>query len=66
VDFLWRERRLAVEIDGYRFHSTARRFEHDRRKDAALHAAGPEVRRFTFWQVQDAPLLVVAGVTRGL
>jgi very-short-patch-repair endonuclease len=55
-----------VEIDGYRFHSTARRFEHDHRKDAALGAAGIEVRRFTFWQVRDAPLLVVAGVARGL
>lgn len=40
VDFLWRSQRLVVEIDGFRFHSTRSAFEHDRRKDAALRAAG--------------------------
>lgn len=66
VDFLWRAQGLVVEIDGFRFHSTARRFEHDHRKDAALRAAGLEVRRFTFWQAKEQPLLVVAGIARGL
>lgn len=66
VDFLWRAQRIVVEVDGFRFHSTARRFEHDHRKDAILRAAGLEVRRFTFWQIQDEPLFVVAAVARGL
>lgn len=30
VDFLWRERRLVVEVDGYAFHSSRAAFERDR------------------------------------
>jgi very-short-patch-repair endonuclease len=30
VDFLWRERRLIVETDGFRHHRTRRAFERDR------------------------------------
>jgi very-short-patch-repair endonuclease len=66
VDFLWRDQRLVVEIDGWRFHSTPLRVDHDHRKDVALRAAGLDVRRFSFWQVTDDPLLVVAGVARGV
>ena len=47
VDFLWREQGLIVEIDGFRYHSTARAFEHDRRKDAVMHAHGLSTLRFT-------------------
>ena len=35
VDFLWREQRLVVEVDGFAFHSSREAFERDRRKDAA-------------------------------
>ncbi len=40
VDFFWPEQRLVVEIDGYRYHSTRRAFEHDRRKEADLQRPG--------------------------
>ncbi len=66
VDFLWPEQRLIVEVDGYRFHSTRRAFEHDRRKEADLRAAGFVVLRFSYWQVREEPLVVVAGLTRAL
>lgn len=49
VDMLWRERRLIVELDGYTFHSSRTAFEHDRRRDADLQAAGYRVVRIT-WQ----------------
>lgn len=45
IDFLWRDRRLAVEVDGLTFHSTAGRFESDRRRDAGL--AGPGFRVYS-------------------
>jgi very-short-patch-repair endonuclease len=60
VDFLWRAQRLVVEIDGYRYHSTRRAFEHDRRKDATLHAAGLGTMRITWRQLEREPFAVIA------
>jgi very-short-patch-repair endonuclease len=60
VDFLWREQRLVVEIDGYRYHSTRRAFEHDRRKDATMQAAGLTTMRITWRQLEGEPYAVVA------
>jgi very-short-patch-repair endonuclease len=66
VDFLWPERRLVVEVDGFRFHSTRRAFDHDHRKDLDLKAAGLTVLRFTYEQLRREPLLVIAQLTRAL
>jgi Protein of unknown function (DUF559) len=40
VDFLWRGHRLIVEIDGFAFHSSRVKFEHDHVRDAVLMANG--------------------------
>ncbi len=53
VDFLWRTERLVVEIDGFAFHSSSWAFERDRRRDAALTAAGYRVVRVTWRQIED-------------
>jgi very-short-patch-repair endonuclease len=66
VDFLWREQRLVVEIDGYRYHSTRRAFEHDRSKDAALQDAGFVVVRITWRQLVHQPFAIVARLVRRL
>jgi hypothetical protein len=55
VDFVWRERKLIVEVDGYRFHRAPSRFESDRERDAELGARGWRVRRFTWRQVEERP-----------
>jgi very-short-patch-repair endonuclease len=55
VDFLWRDRRLIVEADGYGPHSTKRAFESDRRKDTDLSLEGYNVMRFTHDQITKAP-----------
>jgi hypothetical protein len=47
VDFCWPAHQLIVETDTYATHGTRHAFEHDRRKDAALAAAGYTVLRFT-------------------
>jgi very-short-patch-repair endonuclease len=60
VDFLWRERRLIVEVDGYHFHSTRSAFERDRVRDAELIAAGFRVVRITWRQLAEEQLVVVA------
>lgn len=55
VDFLWRQQRRIVEVDGYAFHSARGVFERDRRKDVDLELAGFPVTRFTHHQVVYEP-----------
>ncbi len=55
VDFLWRERRLIVETDGYRYHRGRAAFEGDRARDLRLRTLGYEVIRLSCRQVVDEP-----------
>ena len=47
-DFYWPTCRLVVETDGWETHRTRSAFKRDRRRDAALVAAGWRVMRFTY------------------
>jgi very-short-patch-repair endonuclease len=62
VDFLWRERRLSVETDGYGAHATRLAFERDRARDAALTAAAYEILRFAWRQLTEDAASVAATV----
>jgi very-short-patch-repair endonuclease len=62
VDFLWRDRRLIVETDGYRYHRGRSAFEADRSRDRDLKLRGYNVVRFTHRQVVDE----AAGVAQTL
>lgn len=53
VDFLWRDRRLVIETDGYRHHGTRSAFEADRKRDVDLQLMGLTCLRFTYAQVAD-------------
>jgi very-short-patch-repair endonuclease len=65
VDFLWHDRSLVVETDGYRYHRGRAAFKHDYRRQARLIALGYDVLRFTWYQVVDDPEEVIAAlVTR--
>jgi very-short-patch-repair endonuclease len=66
VDFLWRQERLVVEIDGRAFHSSDRTFESDRRRDAVLLAAGLRVMRVTWRQIVSEPEALLVRLTRTL
>lgn len=55
ADFLWRERRLVVETDGYRYHRGRAAFEDDRARDLDLRARGFEVIRLSEKQMDEGP-----------
>jgi very-short-patch-repair endonuclease len=59
VDFLWRDERLIVETDGYRFHRGRWAFESDRTRDLELRLLGYTVVRFTHRQVVGEPTRIV-------
>jgi very-short-patch-repair endonuclease len=54
-DFLWRDDGLIVEADSMRFHGTHSAFQHDRRREQHLQAAGWRVSRCTWEQVEREP-----------
>jgi very-short-patch-repair endonuclease len=63
VDFIWRDARLVVEVDGYRYHRSPTRFEWDHEKDVILGENGWRVLRFTGRQVEERPAWVGRAVT---
>jgi very-short-patch-repair endonuclease len=62
VDFVWRERRLIVEVDGYRYHRTPSAFERDRERDVRLITADWSVLRFTWHQIVQRAAWVAAAI----
>jgi very-short-patch-repair endonuclease len=66
VDFLWRERRLVVETDGYRYHRGSIVFEDDRARDLDLRQQGYDVIRLTYRQVTERPADVARLLAREL
>jgi very-short-patch-repair endonuclease len=64
VDFLWRDRSLVAETDGYRYHRGRLAFEDDRARDLQLRLLGYEVVRFTYRQVRDDPAGVAAALRK--
>lgn len=62
VDFLWPERRVIVEMDGFAEHGKRRSFEADRSRDADLQARGYRVIRVTWRQLTQRPYQVIARI----
>ena len=60
------EGRVVVEIDGFAYHSDAKQFAADRRRDAALVAMGYQVLRFTWLDAVSRPQYVTAMVRAAL
>lgn len=66
LDLAFREIRLAVEIDGFAFHSSPERFRHDRVRQNALVSAGWMVLRFTWADLTRYPEKFVADVRQAI
>jgi very-short-patch-repair endonuclease len=66
ADFCWPQQRVIVELDGYPFHSHREAFERDHRRDIVHRDAGYEVLRFTWRQLEEAPVYVATVIARAL
>jgi very-short-patch-repair endonuclease len=54
-DFVWSDRRLVVETDGYRYHSSRSAKRRDNRRDRHLTALGWRPVRFTYEEIAFEP-----------
>ncbi|HEY8300692.1 MAG TPA: type IV toxin-antitoxin system AbiEi family antitoxin domain-containing protein [Jatrophihabitans sp.] len=59
IDVAFPALRIAIEIDGYEYHSREGRFQTDRTRQNVLIAAGWRVLRFTWADLDQRPWLVV-------
>lgn len=66
VDFLWRDERVIVEVDGWASHGTPAAFERDRRRDAHLENDGWRVLRFTWRRLTGEPEAVLVEIATAL
>lgn len=66
VDLAYPDRRLAIEADGYRWHSSRRRWEHDLERRNALTALGWSVVHVTWEQLTRRPDDVVGRIRMAL
>ena len=65
-DFMWREQRLIVELDSYRFHGGPDAFQNDREKDLVYRDSGFDVLRPTRNHVIHQPARVLVSVVLAL
>ena len=66
VDVLFREAGVAIEIDGFAFHSDAETFQRDRNKQNAIALAGYQILRFTWLDLVEYPQRVITDVNRAI
>jgi very-short-patch-repair endonuclease len=66
VDFLWRDERVIVEVDGWQSHGTWTAFQSNRKRDARLENDGWRVIRVTWWQLTREPEAVLVTIATAL
>ena len=59
MDCRWPQRRLTIELDGYRYHHSRYTWEQDRRREREARARGDEFRRYTYGDVFERPELML-------
>jgi very-short-patch-repair endonuclease len=66
VDLAFPAYRVAIEVDGWAWHSDVARFRHDRRRQNAIVLAGWTILRFTWHDVTERPAAVIAEIRMAL
>jgi very-short-patch-repair endonuclease len=64
IDAMWREQRIAVELDGHRNHHTRAQLRSDRRKELAVRTAGFTPVRYSEDQLEHQTKEVIADLRR--
>jgi very-short-patch-repair endonuclease len=64
VDCRWPDRKLTVELDSYRFHSSRHAWEQDHRREREARARGDEFRRYVWGDVFEEPEFMLAELRR--
>ncbi|NED67277.1 DUF559 domain-containing protein, partial [Streptomyces sp. SID10244] len=62
LDLAIPEHKIAIEIDGFAYHSDAEAFQHDRERQNDLIANGWTVLRFTWHDLTTRPQWVLAQI----
>ena len=62
IDVAFPDIRLAIEVDGFAYHSGDERFQRDRSRQNLLIAAGWRVLRFTWADIEDRPEYVISSI----
>jgi very-short-patch-repair endonuclease len=55
VDCRWGDKRVTVELDGFRFHNSRHAWEDGLRRQRAARRRGDEFRRYTYTDVFEDP-----------
>jgi len=66
IDVAFPDQQLALEVDGWAWHSAAERFRADRHRQNVLSNAGWRVLRFTWHDLTEAPDRVIAQIRTAL
>jgi very-short-patch-repair endonuclease len=65
-DLIWRDEKVVVETDSYRFHGDARTWSRDIGKTNDLQLEGYVVLRFTWFDVTERPQWVLGKIRKAL
>ena len=66
VDVGFPSEKVAVEVDGFAFHSDSEDFHHDRKRQNAISLAGWKVLRFTWLDLTEYPQRVIADINHAI
>lgn len=66
VDIVFPAARLAIEVDGWAYHSSADDFENDRKRQNAISLLGYQILRFTWLDLTEYPDRVLAEIRNAL
>jgi hypothetical protein len=66
ADFGWPDERVGVELDGYAFHTDPTAFRLDRVRQNRIILAGITLLRFTWWDVDLRPEMIVSALRSAL
>ncbi|MGZ5378773.1 MAG: DUF559 domain-containing protein [Mycobacterium sp.] len=66
VDVAFPKQKMAIEVDGWAFHSDQKTFQRDRNRQNAIALSGWQVLRFTWLDLTEHPQRVIAEIARAL